>query len=95
MSLVTSLSWIGKGFAKADPVRITTLPEEYKREMAEAAEEEGVPSDHMEIEDEDDSSELPRFGEIPEEDRDLSDSEEEEEQKIVATDALIAVGVQN
>jgi hypothetical protein len=101
MSLITSISWVAKGFARADPVRLTGLPEEYKTALAEAMESEEVPTDIPEAEAVDmdvegDESSVPFFSEPADAEgaEPLSDSEDEE-LKIGEQDALIAVGVQN
>lgn len=84
MSLITCLSWVGKGFARKDPIQITGMP----------AEEEYDEPEDMEVEMDD---ELPAFSEMPEDEdfEDVKDEEGDEDARINPDDALIAVGVQN
>ena len=90
MSLITCLSWVPKGFAKAnpEPEKITT------EDLAEIKAGEGI---DMDMENYDNEEALPEFANIEYEPQleGYDDKSEAEDNLISPTDSLIVTGVQN
>lgn len=90
MSLITCLSWVPKGFAKANP-----QPEKITAEdLAEIKAGEDI---DMDMENYDNEEAIPEFANVEYEPQleALDDKSEEEDNIIQPTDALIVTGVQN